>query len=68
MFFIIFLLIWTGLHAYVVQRLLSIPFIVQHISPAVIVARGTCTWGPRMRLWQRSELLKIALRNQALSS
>jgi len=28
----------------------------------VIVGRGTGTWGPRMRLWQRSELLKIKLR------
>jgi len=31
----------------------------------VIVGRGTGTWGPRMRLWKRSELLKITLRNQA---
>ena len=29
---------------------------------AVIVGRGTGTWGPRMRLWQRSELLRIVLR------
>lgn len=27
-----------------------------------IVGRGTGTWGPRMRLWQRSELLRITLR------
>jgi uncharacterized protein len=27
-----------------------------------IVGRGTGTWGPRMRLWKRSELLKITLR------
>ena len=28
----------------------------------LIVCRGTGTWGPRMRLWNRSELLKITLR------
>ncbi len=28
----------------------------------VIVGRGTGTWGPRMRLWQPSEILKITLR------
>jgi predicted MPP superfamily phosphohydrolase len=29
----------------------------------VIVGRGTGTWGPRMRLWQRGELLRIVLRS-----
>jgi uncharacterized protein len=28
----------------------------------LIVCRGTGTWGPRMRLWNRSELLRITLR------
>jgi predicted MPP superfamily phosphohydrolase len=28
----------------------------------VLVCRGTGTWGPRMRLWQRSEILHITLR------
>jgi predicted MPP superfamily phosphohydrolase len=28
----------------------------------VIVGRGTGTWGPRMRLWQRGELLRIVLK------
>lgn len=28
----------------------------------VIVGRGTGTWGPRMRLWQRGELLRVVLR------
>jgi hypothetical protein len=28
----------------------------------VIVGRGTGTWGPRMRLWQPSEILRITLR------
>jgi hypothetical protein len=27
-----------------------------------IVGRGTGTWGPRMRLWKRSEILRIVLR------
>lgn len=29
-----------------------------------IVGRGTSTWGPRMRLWQRGEILRIVLRPQ----
>jgi uncharacterized protein len=29
----------------------------------VIVGRGTGTWGPRMRLWQRGELLRIVLKS-----
>lgn len=28
----------------------------------LIVCRGTGTWGPRMRLWQRSEILRLTLR------
>ncbi|MEJ2166981.1 MAG: metallophosphoesterase [Desulfobacterales bacterium] len=28
----------------------------------VIVCRGTGTWGPRMRLWHRGEILRITLR------
>lgn len=31
----------------------------------VIVCRGTGTWGPRMRLWRPSELLRITLRSAA---
>jgi len=27
----------------------------------VIISRGTGTWGPRMRLWKRSEILRITL-------
>jgi predicted MPP superfamily phosphohydrolase len=27
----------------------------------VIVSRGTGTWGPRMRLWRRSEIVKVTL-------
>ncbi len=30
----------------------------------VIVCRGTGTWGPRMRLWRRGELVRITLRAQ----
>ena len=33
-----------------------------------IVCRGTGTWGPRMRLWKRSELLRIVLRTQSTQS
>jgi predicted MPP superfamily phosphohydrolase len=29
---------------------------------AVLVCRGTGTWGPPMRLWRRSEILRITLR------
>jgi hypothetical protein len=28
----------------------------------VIVCRGTGTWGPRMRLWRPSEILRVRLR------
>jgi predicted MPP superfamily phosphohydrolase len=28
----------------------------------VIVSRGTGTWGPRMRLWRRGEILRVTLR------
>ena len=31
----------------------------------VIVCRGTGTWGPRMRLWQPNEILRITLRQGA---
>ncbi len=30
----------------------------------IIVCRGTGTWGPRMRLWQRGEILRITLRSE----
>jgi predicted MPP superfamily phosphohydrolase len=29
----------------------------------VIVSRGTGTWGPRMRLWHRGEIVKVVLRS-----
>ena len=31
---------------------------------SVIVSRGTGTWGPRMRLWRPSEILRITLRSK----
>ncbi len=37
-------------------------------SMHLLVGRGTGTWGPRMRLWQRSELLHITLRTEGESS
>jgi uncharacterized protein len=33
----------------------------------VIVCRGTGTWGPRMRLWHRGEILKVTLHASARS-
>ena len=30
----------------------------------VIVSRGSGTWGPRMRLWQPNEILRVTLRRQ----
>jgi predicted MPP superfamily phosphohydrolase len=34
----------------------------------VIVCRGTGTWGPRLRLWRRSEIVRITLRSPVASS
>lgn len=33
-----------------------------------IVCRGTGTWGPRMRLWQPSEIVRIKLRSPKISA
>jgi hypothetical protein len=33
-----------------------------------IVSRGVGTWGPRMRLWQRSEILRMTLHTQSESA
>jgi predicted MPP superfamily phosphohydrolase len=33
-------------------------------SMTVIVCRGTGTWGPRMRLWRPSEILRVTLRGK----
>jgi uncharacterized protein len=30
----------------------------------VLVCRGTGTWGPRMRLWRRGEILRVTLRSR----
>lgn len=30
----------------------------------IIVCRGTGTWGPRMRLWRRGEILRVTLRKK----
>lgn len=29
----------------------------------VIVCRGTGTWGPRMRLWRRGEILLVTIKS-----
>ena len=33
-----------------------------HDPMTLIISRGAGTWGPRMRLWQRGEILLITLR------
>lgn len=33
-------------------------------SMTLFVCRGTGTWGPRMRLWRRSEILRLTLRSR----
>ena len=38
MFFFIFLLVWAGLHVYIITRLLSVPLIAQHIPAPAIIA------------------------------
>lgn len=46
------------------------PFISGHYAVdgmSLIVCRGTGTWGPRMRLWQRGEISLITLRRKASS-
>jgi predicted MPP superfamily phosphohydrolase len=34
----------------------------------VIVCRGTGTWGPRMRLWRPSEILRVTLRGKGIKN
>jgi predicted MPP superfamily phosphohydrolase len=46
---------------------LTHPFLVGRYEVngmTVIVCRGTGTWGPRMRLWRRGEIIRITLRAQ----
>ena len=38
MFFFVFLLVWTGLNAYVLSRLLSVPFVARHVPAPLTVA------------------------------
>jgi len=44
-------------------RLLTGRYDVQGMP--VIVSRGVGTWGPRMRLWRRSEIIRITLTSKA---
>ncbi len=37
MFFVLILLIWGGIHAYIIARLLSIPFVAHHVPPFLLV-------------------------------
>ncbi len=49
---------------YLVRR--QYPFLAGHYAlddMDLIVCRGTGTWGPRMRLWQRGEIALITLRS-----
>lgn len=49
--------------SYLVQKVY--PFIAGRYNingMTLLVSRGTGTWGPRMRLWHRSEIIKITLR------
>jgi hypothetical protein len=32
----------------------------------LLVSRGTGSWGPRMRLWHRGEILRVTLRAPAV--
>ena len=36
-FFVVFLLLWSGLHAYVLDRLLTIPFVAAHLPPHILI-------------------------------
>ena len=38
MFFFVFLLVWTGLNAYVLSRLLSVPFVARHVPAPLTIA------------------------------
>ncbi len=52
--------------SYLVKR--SYPLLAGRYEVAgmtVLVGRGTGTWGPRMRLWRPSEILRITLRTKA---
>lgn len=33
---------------------------------SVLVSRGTGTWGPRMRLWRRGEIMRVVLRSRQI--
>ena len=37
LFFVVFLLLWGGMHAYVIARLRSIPFFAHHLPPRILV-------------------------------
>lgn len=55
------ILIWP--FSYIVR--IVYPFVAGRYAVSgmpLIVCRGTGTWGPRMRLWKRAEILRIVLR------
>ena len=54
-----------ALHYLVRLRYLLIAGRYQVGGMTVIVCRGTGTWGPRMRLWPRGEIMRVTLRAHA---
>ena len=53
--------IWPFNYVSATRYPLQAGWYVVHGMP-VIVSRGTGTWGPRMRLWRPSEILRVTLR------
>jgi predicted MPP superfamily phosphohydrolase len=43
-FFLVILLVWTGLHAYVFWRLATVPWVAQHISRALLFGLAAFLW------------------------
>ncbi|MFA6972832.1 MAG: hypothetical protein WC208_15730, partial [Gallionella sp.] len=49
----------------VMQRFPMIEGRYESAGMTTLVSRGTGTWGPRMRLWQPAEILRVTLHNGA---
>jgi len=47
---------WIGLLSLLLAALLAVDLVT-------VFGRGTSTWGPRMRLWQRGEIIWITVRS-----
>jgi hypothetical protein len=57
LFLIVALSVWALMHAYVFMA-----GCYDVAGMTLIMSRGAGTWGPRMRLWRRGEILRIKLR------